>query len=136
MRMTRSFLAVLALAAGGVAQAQALSTEAWYAVPDARGVQTVHVECGENFFDPPEIVVKGNRPVELVLRTPEAGQEFVSDLTPGLGKAIGKQKTAHRFTPGANGHFAMGCQKQGNPNAGKGRKKGVLTVVPENAAPG
>jgi len=123
-------LSLLAACGAARAQVQAQGTEAWHAVADARGVQVIYVECGENFFDPPEIVVKGNRPVELLLRTQEASQEFVLDLTPGLGKAIGKQRSTHRFTPTAQGHFAMGCQKQGG--AGKGKKKGLLTVVPDN----
>lgn len=135
--MLKTIIVMLGLAAGcGAAQSQALSTEAWHAVPDARGVQVINVECGESFFDPPEIVVKGNRPVELLLRTSEASQEFVTELTPGVGKAIGKQKTSHRFTPSANGHFAMGCQKQGGGKPGNGKRKGLLTVVPDNGQPG
>lgn len=115
------------------AQSQAISTQAWYAVPDAQGVQRVKVECGTGFVDPPEIVVKSHRPVELRVRTSEESQECISDLNPGVGKAIGKQPTPHRFNPIANGRFAIVCQKQGgsqNPNNGK--KLGLLTVVPDN----
>ena len=44
MNKPKHLLFILALAAGcGVAQSQAISTEAWYAVPDARGVQVVNV---------------------------------------------------------------------------------------------
>ena len=132
--MLKRFVLMLGLAAGySAAQSQAISTEAWYAVPDAQGVQTVNVECGAKFVDPPEIVVKSNRPVELRVRTSEESQEFISDLNPGVGRAIGKQPTPYRFNPNANGRFAIGCQKQGgsqNPNNGK--KLGLLTVVPDN----
>jgi plastocyanin domain-containing protein len=133
--MFRRIIFVLGLAAGhSAAQSQAISTEAWHAVPDAQGVQVINVECGAGFVDPHEIVVKSNRPVELRVRTSEPSQEFISDLNPGQGKAIGRQPTSQRFTPTANGRFAIGCQKQGeNPNAnGNGKKKGLLTVVPDN----
>jgi hypothetical protein len=132
--MYTRFILMLGLAAGySAAQSQAISREAWYAVPDAQGVQIVNLDCGAKFVDPPEIVVRSNRPVELRVRTSEESQEFISDLTPGAGKAIGKQATPHRFTPNANGRFAIGCQKKGasqNPNNGK--KQGLLTVVPDN----
>ena len=129
------FVFMLGLAAGySAAQSQAISTEAWHAVPDAQGVQIINVECGAGFVDPHEIVVKRNRPVELRVRTSEESQEFISDLSPGVGRAIGKKPTSQRFTPNANGRFSIGCQKQGDSSDSnaKGKKKGVLTVVPDN----
>ena len=132
MNKPKHLLFILALAAGcGVAQSQAISTEAWYAVPDARGVQVVNVECGNGVFDPREIVVKKGKPVELSVRTSEDSQEFVSNFNPG--KAIGKQKSSHRFTPTANGQFALACQKQGGGEDArvKAKKSGRLTVVPD-----
>lgn len=129
------FIFMIGLAAAcSAAQSQAISTEAWHAVPDAQGVQIINVECGAGFVDPQEIVVKRNRPVELRVRTSEESQEFISDLSPGVAMAIGKKPTPQRFTPNANGRFPIGCQKQGNgadPNA-KGKKKGLLTVIPDN----
>jgi heme/copper-type cytochrome/quinol oxidase subunit 2 len=132
--MFQRFICMLGFAAScSAVQSQAISTEAWHAVPDAQGVQVINVECGSGFVDPHEIVVKSNRPVELRVRTSEASQEFVADFNPGLRSAIGKQQTPHRFTPTANGRFAMGCQKQGDPDPNaKGKKKGLLTVVPDN----
>jgi hypothetical protein len=121
---------MLGLACGcGAAQPQAIGPEAWHAVPDARGVQVVNVECGNGFFDPPEIVVKKGRPVELSVRTSEDAQEFVSDFNPG--KAIGKQQSSHRFTPTANGQFLLACRKQGGgeDERVKAKKSGRLTVV-------
>jgi len=133
--MLKRFIFMLGLTVGcSAAQSQAISREAWYAVPDAQGVQIVNVECGAKFVDPPEIVVKSNQPVELRVRTSEEAQEFISDLIPGVGKAVGKQPVPHRFNPSANGRFSIGCQKQGgsqNPN--NGRKPGILTVVPNNS---
>jgi uncharacterized cupredoxin-like copper-binding protein len=125
-------LFIIALAAGcGAAQSQAIGSEAWYAVPDARGVQVVHVECGNGVFDPREIVVKRGKPVELSVRTSEDAQEFVSGFNPG--KAIGKQKSSHSFTPSANGQFSLVCQKQGGgeDERVKAKKSGRLTVVPD-----
>lgn len=130
MTKLKHLLFILALATGcGTAQSQAISTEAWYTVPDARGVQVVNVECGNGVFDPREIVVKKGKPVELSVRTSEESQEFVSDFNPG--KAIGKQKSSHRFTPTANGQFSLVCQKQGGVEDEhvKAKKSGRLTVV-------
>jgi uncharacterized cupredoxin-like copper-binding protein len=132
MTKPKHLLFILALAAGcGAAQSQAIGTEAWYAVPDARGVQVVNVECGNGVFDPREIVVKKGKPVELSLRTSEDAQEFVSDFNPG--KAIGRQKSSHGFTPTANGQFALVCQKQGGGEDArvKAQKSGRLMVVPD-----
>jgi hypothetical protein len=132
--MCKHSFVLLALVAGcGLAQAQAIGTEAWYAVTDARGVQSINIECREGFFDPPEIVVKSNVPVELLVRTPEPSHEFLSDFTPG--RAIGRQPSAHQFTPRAHGHFSVSCQKQGEaeePGA-RARKRGRLIVVPDNS---
>jgi len=133
--MLKRFIFMLGLATGcSAAQSQAISREAWYAVPDAQGVQIVNVECGAKFVDPPEIVVKSNQPVELRVRTSEEAQEFISDLIPGVGKAVGKQPMPYRFNPTANGRFAIGCQKQGgSQNTNNGKKLGLLTVVPNNS---
>jgi hypothetical protein len=123
-------LLTLAQAAGcAAAQAQAIGPEAWHAVPDARGVQLVNIECGNGVFDPREIVVKRGKPVELSVRTSEDSQEFVSGFKPA--QAIGKHKTSYRFTPTANGQFMLACQKQGGGEEArvKAKKSGRLTVV-------
>ena len=134
--MFKHFIAMLCLLPGyGMAQSEAIGTEAWHAVPNAQGVQVINIECGSGFIDPPEIVVKANRPVELRVRTSEPSQDFTSDISPGLAKAIGKKQTPQRFTPAVNGRFSIGCQKTGEslePKGPKGRKKGRLTVVPDN----
>jgi heme/copper-type cytochrome/quinol oxidase subunit 2 len=132
MIQPKHLLFSVALAAGsGAAQPQAISTEAWYAVPDARGVQLVNVECGNGVFDPREIVVKKGKPVEFSVRTTEDFQEFVSGFNPA--KAIGKHKSSHSFTPTANGQFSLVCQKQGGGEDArvKSKKSGRLTVVPD-----
>jgi hypothetical protein len=112
----------------GIAHTQGLSTEAWQAVPDARGIQVVNVECGADFIDPLEIVVRANIPVELSVRTSEPSYEFVSGF--GANLPIGKKPNPHRFTPTAQGHFPLLCQQQGTSGGGNPRKKGLLTVVP------
>jgi hypothetical protein len=136
----RNLVFALGMTTGlAVAHAQDISTEAWYAVADARGIQLVNVECGEGFFDPPEIVVKSNTPVELSVRTREQGQEFVSSFVPG--KAIGRQPTPFLFTPAANGRFDLVCQQQQGQGAAAdpfigGRKRGLLTVVQDREGRG
>lgn len=129
--MTRHLILVFALTAVcGAAQSQPVPTEAWHPVPDGRGVQLINIECGPGVFDPREIVVKRNVPVELSVRTSDPSYEFISGFGPS--QAVGKRPTVHRFTPTALGRFPLFCQKQGAaPDLGaKASKKGVLTVVP------
>ena len=97
----------------------------------------IHIDCSEGIFDPPEIVVKSNQPVELVVRAKDGDtREFVSDFTP-RGKVIGKQLSAQRFTPTANGKFEMGCENLGGGADGKsppaGLRKGKLFVIRDNS---
>src|SRR5690349_16594376 len=119
------------LAACGIAQAQPVSTEAWIAVTDARGVQLVNIQCGSNYFDPPEIVVRSNVPVELSVRTSAPSLEFVSGFA--AANAIGRQPTSHTFTPTAAGHFPLVCEQVGG--AANPGQRGLLTVVPSNGNP-
>lgn len=131
--MLKHILLTLGLLAGyGTAQSQALSNEAWYTVPDARGVQVVHIECGADYFDPREIVVQSNLPVEFLVRTPDLLQEFISGFGPVT--SVGRQPTVHRFTPNAVGHFPLFCRRPGvdEPPGEAARKRGLLTVVPAN----
>lgn len=146
--MLKPLLFMLGLVAGcGVAQSQALRmpqnaiapqdipSEAWYTVPDARGVQVVNIDCGSGLFDPYEIVVKANIPVELLVRTSEPSQEFVSGFM--AAQAIGRKPTPFRFTPNALGHLPLLCRTLGQPDSPKapGIKRGVLTVVQSYGKP-
>ncbi len=120
------FLALLALPTLAHAQ-QAVGTEAWYAVPDARGVQLVHIQCGPNFIDPREIVVEPGKPVELAIRSSEPSDEFASSL--GARVSVGREPTRHQFTPTGRGTHAMSCRKRGASDADTpARKRGLLHV--------
>lgn len=101
------------------------SPEAWHAVPNAKGVQLVNVVCGSGVFDPREIVVQANLPVELIVRTVEKGRVFVSGFGPV--KTIERTGSVHRFTPTVSGRFPLSCEKQGAANI---KDRGILAVVP------
>lgn len=112
---------VLACAA---TSAQEIGTEAWYAVPDARGVQLVHVACGPDYIDPREIVVAPGIPVELSVRS-TSDEPFVSGIGPTI--TAGPQPRPVQFTPAARGRHVLQCGRPGDPGA-NARRRGVLHV--------
>ncbi|MBL0420436.1 hypothetical protein JI739_08790 [Ramlibacter sp. AW1] len=117
-------LLFLPLALLAAAQAQEIGTEAWYAVPDARGVQLVHVECGPDYMDPREIVVEPGTPVELSVRaTGEA--DFDAGLVPKV--RVGPQPRRLAFTPPGRGRHVLQCSTPGEAKANP-RRRGVLHV--------
>ena len=84
---------------------------------DDDGVQRVKITGGEYYFEPNHIVVKVNKPVELMVRkaggfvphniivkAPEAGIDFDA----GMG---GEYKPV-RFTPTRTGKYLMYCDKR------------------------
>jgi plastocyanin len=88
------------------------------ATVDADGVQRVEVIGGDYYFDPNYIVVKVNLPVELivkkasgfvphdmVVKAPEAGIDFKSDLD-------AKKPETIKFTPTKVGKYPMICDKK------------------------
>ncbi len=88
------------------------------ATVDADGVQRVEVLGGEYFFDPNYIVVKVNKPVELVVKkasgyvphdmvvkAPEASIDFKADLDSNKPETI-------KFTPTKVGKYPMYCDKK------------------------
>jgi heme/copper-type cytochrome/quinol oxidase subunit 2 len=101
-------------------------TEAWIAVTH-NGVQRANIECGEDVFDPSEIVVKANVPVALSVRGTSDTLQFINQGFSPKNEPIGKQPSAHMFTPSTHGKYEMSCQ----PASGApGRiKKGVLIVL-------
>ncbi len=101
-------------------------TEAWIAVTH-NGVQRANIECGEDVFDPSEIVVKANVPVELSVRGTSDTLQFNNQGFSPQNKPIGKKPSPHVFVPSTHGKYEMSCQ----PGSGApGRiKKGVLTVL-------
>jgi hypothetical protein len=125
-----------ALAFASFASAQEIGREAWYAVPDARGVQVIHVECGVDYIDPREIVVEPGVAVELSVRSSEASEEFVSGL--GANMPLTKKASKKIFTPGGRGKHDFLCRKQGAKDKDvHPRKKGILHVGhPHGQPPG
>jgi len=125
-----------ALGLAGAAPAQEIGREAWYAVPDARGVQVINIECGADYIDPREIVVEPGVPVELSVRSSEPSEEFVSGLAPNL--LLGKQARKNAFTPAVRKSHDILCKKQGASDKDvHPRKKGVLHVGhPHGKPPG
>ncbi|TFY98765.1 hypothetical protein [Ramlibacter rhizophilus] len=124
----RPLLLLLSLAGAVAASAQEIGTEAWYAVPDARGVQVVNIVCGPNFIDPREVVVEPGVPVEFRVRAQgPAREEFVS----GLGRSIAAERSARSLsvTPPGRGRHVMECRQPGEAAANANpRRKGVLHV--------
>ncbi|MEJ7931820.1 hypothetical protein WG922_17755 [Ramlibacter sp. AN1015] len=130
--MRRLFLLLPLLAATSITtatRAQEIGTEAWYAVPDQRGVQRVHVECGRDYLDPREIVVQPGIPVELEVRSAQPDEEF--DAGPGGRVRLDRQHPRTvRFTPAARGRHVLACGQRGagGPGAANPRKRGLLHV--------
>ena len=125
----RVLLSVLLLATASYAQLRegAPGTEAWIAVVHG-GVQRVNVECAENLFDPSEIVVAANVPVELSVRGTAESMLFVNQAFSPDNKPIGKTPSSHRFQPSTPGRYERSCQSASGP---PGRiRKGLLTVRP------
>lgn len=124
----RTFTLLLSLALTAAASAQEIGTEAWYAVPDSRGVQVVNIVCGPNFLDPREVVVEPGVPVEFSVRSlGQAPQEFASGLGPRV--AAGRSPRTLRVTPPARGRHVMECRQPDDPAANASpRRRGLLHV--------
>jgi plastocyanin len=118
-------------------QPEAKQKEAHVVKADKDGVQRVRIVGGNYFFKPNHIIVKVNRPVELVasresgmtphnlvIRAPEAGVVIEEDLGGGPKKIA--------FTPKKAGKYAFYCSKK-PPLLASHRERGmegVLEVVP------
>ncbi|MFA5074346.1 MAG: quinol oxidase [Nitrospirota bacterium] len=103
------------------------------------GVQRIEILGGEYYFDPDHIIIKINKPVELIVRkgkdaskfiphnmivkAPEAGMDFTIDLK--------KEPQTIRFTATKTGLYPMYCDKK--PLLGKSHKEkgmhGMIEVV-------
>jgi len=108
-----------------IARESGIHSEAWHAVKDASGVQRVNVECGENYIDPPEIVVHQGVPVVLSVR---AGKNVTNRevLFSNQKRSIDKKPITISFTPTASGHFPLVCSSLLD---GRKRKEGKLHVI-------
>jgi len=136
-RVSRSQAAALLLFATVALSASDTPRDAQVVMPDADGVQRVRIIGGEYFFKPTRIVVKANRPVELLasreagvvphnlmIVAPAAGVSVKEDLASDI-KKIG-------FTPTAPGVYPIYCDKKLLFFASHREKgmEGVLEVVP------
>jgi len=116
-------------------QAQEIAIEAWWAATDANGVQRVYVECGTNYIDPREIVVRRGVPVEIAIRAgPDVADDELIFSPPGLTEIrspVGRQPTTVRFTPQLHGNAALRCSARGARESGvtQARRQGLLHVV-------
>jgi hypothetical protein len=127
-----SWIFPLMLFSGSV---HAVSIEAWQTVVEADGVQRVHISCGTNFFDPREIVVKKDVPLELIVRTTNnLPQQNFLVLLPGppLEQVVGRVPQPIRFLPNVLGQYAILCRTPGVPEDQKtqAKKRGILTIIP------
>lgn len=136
--MQKTFSVLMGLALLGSATpvlAQVISTEAWWAATDSTGRQIVFIQCGPNFIDPREVVVKRNVPVQvtvLAIGDLPSHQFGISD--PGFPGRIPARANPNflEFLPTSLGRSVMSCEPEGGqpdePRI-KQRKQGVLTVV-------
>jgi plastocyanin domain-containing protein len=106
------------------------------AVTGPDGIQKVSIVGGEYFFDPNQIVVKVNVPVELsvkkeggivphniVMKSPEAGMAF--------NETMGSEPKVIKFTPTKTGTYPFSCTNKllfFKSHEEKGMK-GVIEVV-------
>lgn len=117
MRMSRVSAAILLLFLGSVGFGQQAAKNRFVAVVGPDGVQRVEITGGSYYFDPDEIVVKVNVPVQLIvkkaggatphsmaLKAPEAGIEFHVSL--------GKTPKTINFTPTKVGTYPFWCTKK------------------------
>ncbi|RJX26533.1 MAG: quinol oxidase [Desulfurivibrio sp.] len=106
---------VLLLVGGTLAGGEQIARKRLVATIDADGVQRVAMTGGEYYFDPSEVVVKVNVPVELgvrksegmvphniALNAPEAGIDFDRELS-------SSEVTVIRFTPTRVGTYPFAC---------------------------
>ena len=137
MKYARVFsaVAVLAVASLGLSQEPAKGRRV-VATVGQDGVQRVEMTGGSYYFDPAEVVVKVNVPVEIsikkignsphniFLKAPEAGIDFKASL--------GTEPKVIRFTPTKVGKYPFWCTEHA-PFSSKSHRdhgmEGVLEVV-------
>jgi len=136
MKILRVSAAAFVLLLGSVGLGQETAKNKFVAVIGPDGVQKVEITGGSYYFNPNDIVVKVNVPVELIvkkegstphsifLKAPEAGIDFNVTLS-------NEPKTI-KFTPTKVGTYPFWCTKRA-PLSSKSHKDrgmtGVLEVV-------
>jgi len=135
MRSLRIGAGVLILVLGSLAYGQQAGKNRVVAVLGSDGIQRVEVTGGSYYFDPDDIVVKVNVPVELVvkkaggstphsifLKAPDAGIDF--------NVSLGKEPKTIKFTPTKVGTYPFWCTKRA-PLSSKSHKDHGMTGVIE-----
>ena len=136
MKILRVSAAAFVLLLGSVGLGQETAKNKVVAVIGADGVQKVEITGGSYYFNPNDIVVKVNVPVELIvkkegstphsifLKAPEAGIDF--------NVTLGNEPKTIKFTPTKVGTYPFWCTKRA-PMSSKSHKDrgmtGVLEVV-------
>ncbi len=133
MRILRVSAAVLILLLGSVGFGQETAKNKFVAVVGADGVQKVEITGGSYYFNPNDIVVKVNVPVELVvkkegstphsifLKAPEAGIDF--DVT------LGNEPKTIKFTPTKVGTYPFWCTKRAPLSSKSHKDRGMTGVI-------
>jgi len=117
MRLIKFLILFLMLASVSFAGEAVKEKKIFKATVDKDGIQRVEVTAGEFFFDPAEIIVKVNVPVELkvkkqpgivphdiVIKAPEAGVDIKESLS--------KDPKVIKFTPVKTGRYPIYCSKK------------------------
>lgn len=137
MRALKAASVILILLLGSAGYGQEAAQTRFVAVIGTDGVQRVEITGGSYYFNPNDIVVKVNVPVELkvkkaggatphsiALKAPEAGIDF--------SVSLGKEPKTIKFTPTKVGTYPFWCTKRA-PFSSKSHKDhgmtGVLEVV-------
>ena len=134
MKVLRVSAAVFVLLLGSVGLGQETAMNKFVAIIGADGVQKVEITGGSYYFNPNDIVVKVNVPVELVvkkegstphsifLKAPEAGIDF--------NVTLGNEPKTIKFTPTKVGTYPFWCTKRA-PLSSKSHKDHGMTGVIE-----
>ena len=116
--MNKSMALMPLVLVGGLllSPAWGVEKEVFKATADKSGVQKIEMTAGEYYFKPNHVVVKVNKPVELVisrepgfashsivLPAPDAGIDFTTDLA--------TDPQTIRFTPTKAGTYPFYCDK-------------------------
>lgn len=115
--LSLSLLAFSAFAAESTPAPTKGTVKRFVAVVDPDGVQRVAIIGGDYYFDPNDIVLKLNVPVELTVKkapgyvphdieakSPEAGIVFITDIN-------AKTPVVIKFTPSKVGKYPLFCSK-------------------------
>jgi len=109
--------------------------ESWWAAIGPDGVQHVNIRCGPDFFDPRNIVVRANVPLQLSVSTTAelASHNFTLVIgAAAIDAPVRATQTSFVVSPRLSGRFQALCQDKSKPDTPGIRKAktGTITVVP------